>query len=532
LTEEEFLKAIDGCAYKEDSECSDEERHVRLVEFGRCKNSFFHFFKYCKLLEAPVPGKPGGIIPFTMWDHTKQIGITLLTKKLITILKSRQIGASWEVVGMYCLWFALFHQGATILLFSKGEIEAAALLLKAKQVYSFLPPFLKLKINPDSTTEIGFPTMYSTIKAMASTETAGISYNASIIVCDEHIQHPYAEANYNNAKPAIDAGGQFISIFTADENKLDSLAVSLFMDATSGKNDFTPLFFPWTVRPDRDKTWYEHVKRNTPESELKGLSPDIYMARNYPHSVEEALSAPKAITVFTKETLDSMMGQTENSLTGFEGIDSNIIHIYRPHSIGEFYISASDISHGVGQDYSVTVILNVKTGAVVADIYHNHLLPEEFAYHTVKLLGLYQNPLWLPENNDWGRVVITSAQTLGYKNIGKCKDKAEKIEDWGWQTNEKTRMDLWGSLIPAVNNRQIVIYNKDGLKSLYDIIRQASKNGRIEALSGRHDDYAMCLGIAWVNRNRVATTAWEPKTLHSLHFATPNSNKPWVRSNR
>jgi len=52
-------------------------------------------------------------------------------------------------------------------------------------------------------------------------------------------------------------------------------------------------------------------------------------------------------------------------------VDNNIVHIFKPHSIGNFYISGTDTSHGVGKDYSVTVILNVKTGEVVADILHN-----------------------------------------------------------------------------------------------------------------------------------------------------------------
>lgn len=516
MEEVEYLKKISECVWKPESECTDEERHTRLIERERCKQSFWYFFKYCKLVEAPTATNPGGIISFKMWAHVKKIIGVLLTALLISILKSRQIGASW-IVAAFVLWCALFHQGDTSLLFSKGELEAVELLGKCKRVYKFLPDFFKLKMDPDSTTEIGFPIMMSSIKAMAATETAGISFTASRIICDEHIEHPYATANYLAAKPTIDAGGQFISIFTVNEDKLDSLAVSIFKDAIEGKNGFVPLFFPYDVRPGRDDQWYKDTAKSIPVNELSGLTPDIYMHRNYPKSVEEALSPVQTIAVFYFRVLDEMMGETKNPIHLFNSeIDEKIINVYQNYRLGEFYIAASDTSHGVGQDYSVTLILNVKTGAVVADIYKNIISEEEFAYHSVKLLKLFGSPLWFPEDNEWGRVIITEAQNLGYRNFG-YQDKARTKP--GFHSDDKTRRDLWGSLIPAVNSHQIQVFNSAALKTFYDVIRNSKKEGRIEASSGGHDDYPTALGIAWLHKDKVQTTNLEYKPIKTLTFA-------------
>lgn len=495
-------------------ELTADERRLIAIERARCKKSFLYFLKYAKIVEAPTRDNPGGVIELQLWSHIKQMVRDLLDELLLVWLKSRQIGASW-LVACWCLWNALFHRGDTSMLFSKGEIEAMELLSKCRRVYSQLPSFLKLKLNPDSATEMGFPTMMSTIKALAATETAGISFTASRVVCDEWEQHPYAEQNYLAAKPTIDNKGQFIGIFTVDKLKPITLAKTVYTEATEGNNNFKKLFFPYHVRPGRDDAWYEYTKRNIPQSELGALTPELYMEQNYPASEEEALRPTSDVSAFQLEALDRMMTKVDLPVEiKEEGIDTKIVHIYKPYLVGEAYIASSDVGHGIGKDYSVTPVMNVKTGEVVADIFHNKLPPEELAYHSVKLLGLYKNPLWFPEDNDWGRVTIAIAQQLGYKRFGEYKK--DKL---GFHTEERSRFDLWGALIPAINSGQITIYNKEGLRQFYDIIRNVKENGRIEATKGRHDDYPMAVGICWLKRNEAKVSSAPLKPVETLTFA-------------
>ena len=529
-----YQEAVKASIWKPIEEKTLEEQQIQLIEHKRCfgyrnergewvKGNFLYWLKhYARISQAPTLESVGGVIPFAIWPHTFQMANAFMLNNLISILKSRQIGASWEVAA-WCLWNAEAYVADKSLLLSKGELEAAELLSKCKSLYDAQPPCFHFALETKSTTRLAFLTNRSVIMALPSTENSGIGFQASRVVCDEHIEHEFASTNYMAIKPTIDSGGgQFISIWTSNENKLSSLAVELFLGGKEGKNGFTSLFFPYTVRPGRSDEWYEATKRSIPESELNGITPEIYMSRNYPKSVEDALSPSKTTAVFNKDVLDSMMGNVEHPVSiPYEGIDSQIVHIYRPHSIGNYYVAASDTSHGVGKDYNVTLILNVKTGAVVADIYNNRISPEELAQHSVRLLNLYQNPSWWPEDNDWGRVTITTAQELGYKNIGQRKSKEGKVQGYGWHTDEGTRTSLWGALIPAINNSQIVIYNKEGLKSLYGIIRLVDKNGRIESMKGKHDDYAMTLGIAFINRDKVQTAPFVSKPIQSLHFNTP-----------
>ena len=485
----------------------------RAFELDKCIESFPYFLKYCKIVQPPTLTDIGGVIDFKFSPHLVAFINALLTKPLIILIKSRQIWCS-TTIALYVLW-QMYKKGSMWVLSSKGEVTVIELLNKAKRTYNYLPDFLKLELIHSPETAMVFSN-YSSIRAFAATPEGAISFTASGVVCDEWDYHPYAERNFLNTKPIRDIGGQFIGMTTVDILEPDTLAKSLFKGAP--KNGFTPLFFPYNVLDGRDEAWYEKQKNEIPERELANLTPELYMAQNYPRSIEEAFSIPQTVSAFDTNSLSQMMEDIKNPIKlDNVDIDWNIIKIYKPFSIGNYYIASSDTSHGVGKDNSVTVVMNVKTGEIVADIMNPLLRPEELAFHSIKLLNLYKNPKWYPENNDWGRTVITKAQELGYKNFGYETDK--KLEGHeGWHSGEKTRFELFGVLIPAVNNRQITIYNKDGIKQFYDVIRNASKNGRIEAMGGRHDDYPIAVGICLAKKGEVVTEVWNPKPIESLHF--------------
>ena len=511
----------------EDITKADEE--ILYMEWGHCKDSFTRFLRYAQIIQAPSPGQPGGgLIPFTLAPHIKKIIKTLLTERFISVLKARQIWIS-TIMSIYVLWYALFHKGANILLFSKGKLESQELLGKSKRVYNELPEFLKLKTGSESKEELSFPTMSSVIHALPSTETAGIGFTGSIVFCDEHAEHEYAVKNYTHVKPTIDRSGQFISVFTENPFDRNNLATELFTDAMEGNNTFVPLFFPYDVVPGRDDKWYEETARNVPQSQLDGLSPELYMWKNYPRSIEEALSTPKTVAVFDKNAIANMKEDARGHINiGWEDIDCDICHIYRDYHIGNKYIAASDVGHGVLGDFSVLTIMDVKSGDVVADILRNDLSPDVFTYHCVQLLRHFGSPLWWIEHNitGGGRDVIKKAVELGYRKLGYRGDKPliwsqldnnDMLRRVGYFTDEKGRNDLFGSLIPAVNDYQIKIYNQAGLGHLEHMIRNAKKNGRIEGQTGYHDDYTIAVGICWLKRNDVSTGG-KVKAIETLTF--------------
>lgn len=473
-----------------------------VLEQLRCAEDFKYFLGKCSLLIAPTMENVGGVRPMEMWPHLIEVANLLMTERLLVWLKSRQVGASW-LMAAYVLWYAIFKKGANILLLSKDEVAGVELLDKVRRLENNLPYYLRFEKDEDSKLHIHYVYPDSHLRVFAATETAGVSFTASVIVCDEWEQQRYARRNFDEIKPTIDAGGQFIGIFTPDPENPTSFAKAKFTGALERNNGFRAVFTPYNCVPGRDEKWWQdrYKEASSDGFELDGIgSPDLYMARNYPRSVEEALSPLRTVSAFDRDALDQMMGKTQNPLkTNFE-IDKSVCHVYQGYMIGEPYIAASDTAHGSGKDYSVTVIMNCSTGAIVADVYSNVISTDEFALQSFKLLGYYSNPLWYIEDNDWGHSVILTAQNLGYRNLGYADDNKTKV---GWHTGENTRYDLFGQLIPAINNGQLTIFNKDGLMQFYDLIRNADKRGRIEAAPGRHDDYPIAVGIAFANRKKV-----------------------------
>ena len=519
-----YAEILEGCAYKEQAKLSPEELEVWEHERAICQLDFLHFLKWVKIIAPPMPGQVSeSIIPFEVLEHIKEIIATLMRERHISILKARQIRLS-TIISVYVMWFALGHIGANVLLFSQGQDEAKALLQKCRNVYDQLPNFLKFKLDPDSKEALGFPAVKSTIKALPSTTSAGIGETASILVWDEHAKHEYADTNYTHAKPTIDGGGQVISVFTADPFGNDNLATSLFEGALEDKNGFYPLFFPWDVIPSRDEAWYEDVRRSIPERDLAKLSPTLYMAKNYPGSIEEALSTAESVAVFDKKVLNIMMQDVRGHIN--EG--DEYIRIYKDYHVGNNYVAASDTGWGVGADFSATGIMD-EHGDIVADIFSNKLDPEDFAEQSVALMERYHKPWWWVENNPagGGRQVIKKAVELGYKKLGhkgdvkwSQLDKTEELNKIGFNTNEKSRADLFGALIPFINDYQGKIYNEKGLKHFYNMIRNANKNGKIEAVSSTHDDYVLMVGICHLKKRDAKQEMIKP--IETLTFDKPD----------
>lgn len=510
---------IDRCAYKAEEDCTPYEKEVRQLELKRCNDSFLRFLHWVKIVEAPTYDSPGGVIPLQLWPHILEIvgALTDPLARLFILMKSRQIGASW-IIAVYVLWHALTHEGSLSILFSKGEEEAIALLDKCKGVYNALPPFMKLAKGGDSKTELSFPFVNSHIYAKAGTESAGVSFQASIIVMDEAQEMEYAQKLWLNAKPCIDHGGQLIMVFTSPKPELDKLPVHIFRQSRKGTNNFKASFVSCWARPGRDQKWYDKTMKDLSPEALEGLSRELYMERAYPRSEEEALSEASSVSAFDYRVLDEMMGNTLNPIKNTpDGIDPKLVHIYQMWHLGELYIAGTDTSHGVGKDYSVTVVMNCRTGAVVADILSNVLHENDFAFHSMKLMEAFHNPLWYIEDNDWGRVIINAALRAGYNHLG-YSDKQRNRPGWHTGGGDEGRTLLWGNLIPAINNHQITIFNPEGIKQFRDVYRNSEKNGRIEAKKGGHDDYPMAVGICWLKREEVRPPVYDYVPIQTLHF--------------
>ena len=482
------------------------------AELHLAQNYFSRFLPFIRILEPP-PGR--GNIPFEPWPHLMEVCDILDSKKLLVWLKSRQTGASW-LLAAYSLWMAQYHHGAVILLLSQGEEEAKKLLGKCKYIYEMLPPGLRVQTGIDSRQELTFPSMASAITALPSTEKAGRSITASLIIMDEADFHEYADSSFAAVKPTIDdSGGQLIMVSTSNATSSGSLFKTMYREAP--KNGFSKVFYGWNVRPGRDNAWYDERKNEYHDTAL--------FEKEYPSTEEEALSPPRTISAFDSEKLNAMRDDLRTPIEKMQ-CGTATANIYQDFSPGKRYVAATDTAHGTGGDNAVTVVMDAQTGYVVADIMNNLIPPDQLGLASAQLLERYKDPLWAIEDNDWGQTTISTAQRIRYPRIF-YRDEGKP----GWHTDEHSRVRLYSGLMEAVHSRLIVIPNEDGLAEFYSLIQNPKKGGRVEAQQGSKDDYPLAVGMALQIRSkaqaggRLRDTFLNPIT--GLMPAVKRGIRPW-----
>ncbi len=476
---------------------AEEKQQWRLsICMSLAERHFGDFLDFVYIFEtSSVDGTGGARRKFTKWPHLMEMVEALRTKRLIVVLKARQLGFSW-IVAAYSIWLCLFHEYSVVLLLSLGQNEAKDLLAKARFIYANLPPAWHAKLGTDSTQEMSFPATHSEITALPATKDAGRGKSASLVVQDEAEKHEYLGDNYFAVKPTVDSsGGQMIMGSTADKKKISSLFKELFRGAP--EDGWEPLFWPWHARPDRDQSWYAQKRVEVAVMpEAQEISPELYMEQEYPASAAEALAPGRALAAFDHDRLREM--QEHDIRQPIRSIDGRI-HIYRDWRPGVRYAAGTDTSHGGGGDYGATVVLERDSGVVVADIIANDLKPNALASLSMKMLEVYRNPIWGIENNDWGKATVDAALNEKYPRLYKVTTQRGTTQ-YGWHTNIKTRVTLWNDMIEAVATGSFHTPNEAGLEQFFSVIRNPEKEMRPEAMKGAHDDYPMAAGIAWQMR--------------------------------
>ena len=459
------------------------EAYKLLVELEQARKSFRVFLGHVRIEDTQA----GGPVLFSMWPHLSEVVGLLGTSKLLVWLKARQIGATW-LLAAYCVWMAMYKPSSLVILLSQGELEARELLRRCRVVHTLLPAHIAVEaVQPPSGERLEF-VGGGRILALPSTEKAGQSFTATLVVMDEADFHQWFETNLAAVKPTIDAGGQLVAVSTANHETIDSPFKRLFRAAPG--NGWTRVFYGWRARPRRDAAWYAKVRAEATNEAL--------FEKHYPNNEEEALSAPQSVRAFFTPSLDAMRDEARRTkpLTS-----DGIVSVWQRRIVGRSYCAFTDTSHGTGGDYFATAVVDVVTGVVVADVFSNVIPPETGADLSVKLLREYSSPLWGIEDNEWGILTIRTAQALGYENLYHRDNDDDKPA--GWHTDDKTRPLLWGQLQEAIRAGNVHVWNEVGLAQFYDVIRNPLKGGRIEAIAGGHDDYPLAVGGCWQLREHA-----------------------------
>lgn len=218
----------------------------RALKASAAREYFTYFLRFLRLQDA----RQGGRVKFEPWPHQVELADLFQRGESVIILKARQLGVSW-VIAAYVLWHAMYRPYAVVILISKtGKPDALELMAKVDRWYQSLPQWLRVeqtRYTKDLPSEMEFANG-SKIIAFGSTEDAGRSFTATLVVVDEAGFHPYAADNYAAYGPTLtgEHPGQMIMCSTANG------PVGLFADLWRDSS-FRKVFYPWWAAPYRQK---------------------------------------------------------------------------------------------------------------------------------------------------------------------------------------------------------------------------------------------------------------------------------------
>jgi hypothetical protein len=480
---------------------------------AECIKDPFYFSDFVSVIH-PVKGK----IPFNLYDYQKRVLWYFLTQRFNIVLKFRQAGLT-ELISLYCLWLALFHNNKNIQIISIKDRVAKKVLRRIKFMYRNLPWYLQIPVvngRPGDTgtqTELEFSNG-SIITSIPTTEDAGRSEAVSLLVIDEAAIVRWASQIWAAAFPTLSTGGS--AILNSTPYGVGNFFHKTWVDAVAHGNDFTPIRLTWQMHPERDINWYKTMSSSLgPKRTAQEIDGDFLTSGN---SVFDLLDI-KAIEDMLTE-VDIYEKRLNGSLV--------IVH---PPIPGEKYYLAADIASGRSRDYSAFTVMN-RAGKEAA--YYKGKMPvSEFATLLMRTGKEFNRAVVAPESNDIGLSVTTKIQDHGYPNLfyttrflkekGQNKPKIEKVP--GWYTTSKTRPIIIDELEDDIRNENIEVYDRFFVQEAYTFIydernrpiamgkgnRADSEEDLLDDENTYTDDSILAKAICnYIRKGKVTTTVVSP----------------------
>lgn len=519
----------------------------RLVEWLKCRRDVVYFVDNYGHLAHKVRG----VIPFRLWKWQAWLLHQWHANPLSIALKARQLGAS-ELAAAYSAWTVLFFDTKNVLMLSKREDDAIALLSRAVLALDFLPDWLR----PGSQTGVAacvlgrrnttvFEIVHidadgrahpSTIVSLPATQGAGRSLTAALVILDEWAYQMWATQIWTSIKPTADGGGRIIGLSTA--NGVGNLFHQLWVyatdsigaagDANSAQDvpsseivaddrarrfgRFFAAFLSWRRHPERDDVWYAGEAR-----EKARINQSHLLHQEYPSEPLQAF-VQSGRNVFDASYLErhqqritaEMRERRAQGLPAWQAVDGLTVYDPPQDAIIEDrtgkllearhrYLLSADVAEGlVGGDYDCAIVVDRETGLEVACLY-GHWPPDEYARRLDKLGHLYFDALLAVERNNHGHAVLLALQNIHrYPSLYHYSDPAipGRAADRraGWPTTPTTKplaVDKLRELLAGdmLFPRTLTFLNEA-------LVYAYLENGSMSAPEGYHDDTVAAFWIA------------------------------------
>ena len=458
----------------------------KLAEFKKCRKDPIYFIStYIKVIH-PIRG----IVPFNLYPFQRNI-INAVEKNRFNILrKFRQAGCT-TIAAAYSLWFTIFHKHKTVVILSKGDIEAVEVLERIKLMHEELPTFLQPKIIADNKHELKLETR-SIIKARAAGKQSGRGLSGSLLILDEAAFIENIDTLWTAVYPIISTGGRVFALSTV--NGVGNWFHSKWVGAVEGSNGFTPIDINWNDHPEYKRTpgydsIYKQMEANDPPIDV-----DKWEATTKGNiSLREWLQEYECEFLGTGDTyVDGQILKEVDINTSDEYYIkyNNRMRVWKDPVPNREYIIGIDVSLGRELDYSAFHILDTYSREQVAEFYSNKTPINEFANIINKEGLLYNVAHVVVERNTIGNSLIDRLfNDLEYENLF-----VDAKGNLGYQTTTNNRKELLADMEEAIRTNALKINSKRTVKELFTFI--IKEGDKAQADKGCSDDLVMSLALS------------------------------------
>jgi hypothetical protein len=424
-------------------------------------------------------------VPFHLWPEQRRTLQTIHDNRLVVILKARQLGLTWLVLG-FALWLLLFHPAATVLIFSRRDDEAVDLLaVRLRGMYDRLPDWLKVeRFTDDNDHEWG---LSNGSRVLAFPTTAGDSYTATLAIVDEADLVPDLGKLMTAVKPTIDGGGRMILLSRADKSKPQSAFKKIYAAAKQRMTDWVAVFLPWHSRPDRDAAWYAAQRADI----LHRTGSLDALHEQYPATDTEAL-APRSLDKRIAPQWLEQCYQEQAPLAPLPAGAPSIpgLEVYVPPQPGWAYVIGADPAEGnPTSDDSALAVLDKLTGEEVAAL-AGRFQPSTLAAHVDAIGRWYNRAAALVERNNHGHAVLLWLRDHSTLIRLPGHDGHE-----GWLSNSKGKSLMYDKTADTFRNRETILHSFATYTQLASI-----EGSSLRAPEGEMDDRADSYALACVAR--------------------------------
>lgn len=444
------------------------------------------------------------------------------------ILKARQLGIS-TFTEAFITFMTMFNPNTNSVIMAHLSESASAIFNMTKLFVSELPSGMQPQQKYSNAKEIVFDAdengLKSSIRVMvASDATRGSTYKFAHLSEVAFWEHPEdALLALNQAVPMTDDS---LIVMESTANGFNYF-YNLWQDAVNGRNDYTPIFFPWYVDPSYSRP-YDGFELSPYEKDIKDRfnltldqlqwrrwcianncgNDELKFRQEYPITPEEAFITSGTSIFNTEIILEHMKNLKPPIKTGYFNYDYDGLHItniqwkddplgyikiYKDRTNGSTVIGGD--TAGEGSDFFVAQVLD-QDGFLCATLHHQ--FDEDLYVKQTYCLGAYYHSLIAIESN-FSTFANRELQRLRYPTLY-VREKYDQIvgdvqERLGFKTTALTRPLIINQLVEIVREHVDRINDRETLQEMLSFVRNAK--GRAEASQGTHDDLVMGLAIAY-----------------------------------